>query len=328
MVSPRLSIIVPTFDRPKELRDLVYQLLHQRFSDFEILIVDQSDDPIILNHDTRINHYHIPLIGPVAGTNEGISRARGEIVLILNDDVVLHDENKFLDWHLAYYISPNVGGVGGRIVDRVWNPNTRKTQCRISVGGRTVQNLTGIEPCFLHSVHGANMSFRAKLFEQVGLFDTDYNGTGLLAETDFATRVRAAGWKLIFAPEASLLHLSAPTGGVRTDLIARECSRFRNTGYYLMKHRGFLGLVPFVPTSTLISIKRTWQLRNLRAMPRLLRSMVEGIRAGQNFRKRNRTPGPNVSCVGSRMQPSSWYVSERSSSGLWQRQQSSDDRGK
>jgi hypothetical protein len=42
----------------------------------------------------------------------------------------------------------------------------------------------------------------------------------------------------MFAPKAELLHLAAASGGVRCDKLAREYSRFRNTGYYVAKHRG------------------------------------------------------------------------------------------
>jgi GT2 family glycosyltransferase len=282
---PRLSVIIPTYNRPDYLRATVDQLVHQDFADFELLIIDQSPDRAPTQcSDPRVHHHYVPLIGPLAGINQGVARARGEIILILNDDVRLGGRD-FLDAHLDCYRDPKVGGVGGRVVDRVLRPNTRRTQCKIDWAGRTVENLTGNVGCSLQSVGGTNMSFRAEVFRRIGEFDTGYTGTALLGETDFATRARAAGWTLMFAPRACLVHLSAPRGGVRTDPLATECSRFRNTAYYVVKHRGIVGLLPFVPAFSAIAVKRAWLWRRPESVPRLLRAMRDGVRAGQGLRK-------------------------------------------
>ena len=284
---PLLSVIIPTFDRADYLWATVEDLLRQNFADFELLIIDQSPDATPVPSDPRVHYHRVPLIGPLAGMNEGIARARGEIILILNDDVTLGGPG-FLDAHLACYQNPKVGGVGGRIVDRVLRPNTHRIQCKVAWTGRTIENLTGSASRFLQSVPGANMSFRAEVFRQIGGFDTGYVGTTLLGETDFATRARKAGWALMFAPEASLLHLSASRGGVRTDPLVTECWRFRNTGYYVAKHRGFLGLLPFGLTFSAIAAKRACQWRDMGALPKLWRAMVEGVLAGQ--KQHRKTP--------------------------------------
>jgi GT2 family glycosyltransferase len=279
---PRLSIIIPTRNRPHHLRAVVNQLLNEQcFTDFELIIIDQtSDTPPVQYNDPRVHYHRVPLIGPLAGMNEGVVRTCGEIILFLNDDVYI-PKRDFLAAHLACYLNPEVGGVGGRIIDRVLKPNTRRIQCKVSWTGRTVENLTGHKCCKLHSVKGTNMSFRAIVFWQVGLFDTGYTGTTLLGETDLATRVRAAGWNLIFAPKAELVHLAASSGGVRCDKLAWEYSRFRNTGYYVAKHRGFLGLLPFGLMFSAIAAKRAWQWREIGALPKLWRAMGEGVLAGQ-----------------------------------------------
>jgi molybdopterin-guanine dinucleotide biosynthesis protein A len=97
-------------------------LTEQYFTDFELIIIDQtSDPPPVQYNDPRVHYHRIPLIGPLAGINEGIVRACGEIILFLNDDVVIH-ERDFLDEHLARYRDPKVGGVGGRIIDQTEHP--------------------------------------------------------------------------------------------------------------------------------------------------------------------------------------------------------------
>jgi hypothetical protein len=70
---PRLSIIIPTRNRPYHLRAVVDQLLtEQYFTDFELIIIDQtSDPPPVQYNDPRVHYHRIPLIGPLAGINEG-----------------------------------------------------------------------------------------------------------------------------------------------------------------------------------------------------------------------------------------------------------------
>ena len=97
------------------------------------------------------------------------------------------------------------------------------------------------------------MSYRAAVFSRVGGFD---RRTELLEDTDFSVRVAKAGWRLIFEPNAEVVHLSEATVGVREkNLLRTECRRFRSTTYYVLMHP-VLGLVPFLPTFTLIAILR------------------------------------------------------------------------
>jgi GT2 family glycosyltransferase len=280
----RLSIIIPTYNRADFLCATVGQLLRQDFTEFELIIIDQTPDPPPLQHsDPRIRYYRVPVPGAPTAKNEGVLRARGEIILFLDDDVSIQQPD-FLDAHLVCYGNPKVGGVGGRVIDEVNVPNTRRTRDTVTWTGRILHNLTGEFSCALESARGANMSFRAEVFREIGGFDPGYSGTAFLEETDFATRMRAAGWSLMFSPRASLVHFSAPRGGVRTDPQTTEHSRFRNTGYYVAKHRGLVGLLPVIPTFGAIALNRAWKWRNPGVLLSLARAMRDGIGAGLKLR--------------------------------------------
>jgi GT2 family glycosyltransferase len=206
--------------------------------------------------------------------------ARAETLLFLDDDVILLSSD-FLGAHVTCYDNPSVGGVGGRVVERLIVPNARRTVSYITWGGRTVENLTGSQPCTLRSVKGANMSFRACVFRQIGGFDRQYKGNALLEEADVSSRVVAAGWTLLFEPRAELVHLSASSGGQR-GIGGAETSdwfRFRNTAYYVAKHRGYLGLPPFFATFAAIAGSRALRLRATAPLLTLARAVGEGIAA-------------------------------------------------
>jgi GT2 family glycosyltransferase len=182
--------------------------------------------------------------------------------------------------HLACYSDLSVGGVCGRIVDRVRSPNTRRPGNMVTLGGRTKENFLGEDPRPVRSVNGANMSFRALVFRQVGGFDRKYIGTAHLEESDMSARVRKAGWTLLFAPEAGITHLAAGSGGVRVGNDEEtEWYRFRNTAYYIRRHRGILGLLPFAVTFGLIAMVRAWRWRRGAALYALAWAAWEGVLA-------------------------------------------------
>jgi len=91
----KYSIIVPVFNRPDEVDELLVSLLTQSFTDFEVIIVeDGSQKPcedICKKYADRINlHYFMkPNSGPGQSRNYGAERAKGEYLLILDSDVVL-----------------------------------------------------------------------------------------------------------------------------------------------------------------------------------------------------------------------------------------------
>lgn len=282
--TPALTVIIPTRNRPQYALNTVRQVLEQSFRNFELFVVDQSDQSVAqdlqaglaLLNDGRVRYMHLPISGSANARNEGIARARGRIALFLDDDVILLGKN-FMASHMQALAHPRVGGVTGRVVERLNRPNARRTIAQVSISGRNLDNMLGTEPVPIRGLKGGNMSLKTEIFHRIGGLDRNFAGTGLLEEADFATRIRAAGWKLMFEPQAELLHLSVPAGGNRVDSdLQREWWRFRATAYYIRKHRGILGLPSFLLTFTLIGLRRAWDQR----APGALVYLASGIRAG------------------------------------------------
>jgi GT2 family glycosyltransferase len=282
--APALSIVIPTLNRGRVLQKTVEQVLAQPFTDFELLIVDQSDPPIREQNeaylrglgDSRVLYLHVATKNLPNARNEGLARITADVVLFLDDDVILLSDD-FLQAHLRAFADPSVGGVTGRVVERALRSNSPRTATHVTWGGRTVINLAGFERCEIAGLKGANMSFRSALFARVGGFDRNFVGSAILEDVDMSFRVRAAGLRLLFEPRAEVLHLSAPAGGVRvTDAIARECWRFQLTCYFLLKQRGPWSLVPFAATFGAIGLIRALQWRS----PHAARELWAACRRG------------------------------------------------
>lgn len=282
---PKLSVVVPTLNRGRFFFNTVRQILDQRLKDIELVIVDQSDveqrsanEAFIQSlRDPRITYIHLAQKNLPNARNEALAYVSSPVVLFLDDDVLLIEED-FLEAHLSAFDDPRVGGVTGRTIERSLHFNSQTTAMHITRGGRTIINLAGTERCFIPGLKGANMSFRREVFTTVGGFDRNYIGTAILEDMDFAARLAAAGWHMIFEPKAELVHLSAPSGGVRVqDVLRREYWRFRLTSYYIIKNRGKLALAPFFLTFSLIAASRALRFRSLSALPRLASAVRDGL---------------------------------------------------
>ena len=95
-----ISVCIPTskIDRREEFFSrCLDSLWGQSFQDFEIVVTDNSDDDIIENiceyYKTNIKYYRNPIKGMAQNTNEGIRRAKGELIKILYmDDYMAHPD--------------------------------------------------------------------------------------------------------------------------------------------------------------------------------------------------------------------------------------------
>lgn len=280
----KLSIVIPTLNRGALLHTVIEHVRAQRFQDWELWVVDQSDPEgraaneafLARLADPRLRYLHLDVRGLPNARNEALARVTGEVVLFLDDDVLLFHED-FLDAHLRAYADPAVGGVTGRVIERFVRPNAPDTASHISPGGRTITNLWGTEARDIPSLKGANMSYRLAACRQVGGFDRQYRGNALLEDTDFSTRIAAAGWRLRYEPAAELVHLSSPSGGVRVeDALRYEYWRFRNTAYFMLRHRGPAHFPLFLATFGAIAASRAARWRS----PEVLRRLGEAVRDG------------------------------------------------
>ena len=263
----------------------VSQLLDQPFRDYVLWIVDQSDEANAKANrrfveeaaDPRLHYLFSEVRNLPNARNEGLARTRSEIVLFLDDDVIILAED-FIGAHVRAFADPAVGGVVGRHVERELTMNCATTACHVDWSGRTIFNLFGHERTDVGSCKRSNMSFRMDAVRKVGGFD---RRTSLLEETDFSTRVRKAGWRLSFEPEAELVHLSTPSGGVRSaNALATQEQRFRSTAHYVRKHRGLAGVVQFAATFLMMAAKTAIKLRRPRVMVALGRALLRGVREG------------------------------------------------
>lgn len=86
------TVLIPTFDRPEQLRRAVDSALAQSHRRSEVLVVDDaSPRPVRLPDDPRLRVLHLPTNrGHAAARNAGLEAARGQHVTCLDDDDTLY----------------------------------------------------------------------------------------------------------------------------------------------------------------------------------------------------------------------------------------------
>ncbi|HMJ54496.1 MAG TPA: glycosyltransferase family A protein, partial [Polyangiaceae bacterium] len=85
------SVVVRSYQRREALLELVARLRLQRSPRFEIVILEQSNDPSIVREldafgDRRIRVIAKAPTNPPAARNEAIRHCKGEVIVLIDDD--------------------------------------------------------------------------------------------------------------------------------------------------------------------------------------------------------------------------------------------------
>ena len=91
----KYSIIIPVYNRPDELDELLDSLAHQSLTDFEVVVVEdgsqQPSDHVVKAYADRLDIHYLTKEngGPGQARNYGASHARGHYYIVLDSDAVL-----------------------------------------------------------------------------------------------------------------------------------------------------------------------------------------------------------------------------------------------
>ncbi len=203
----KYSIIVPVYNRPDEVDELLESLLSQEEKDFEIIIVeDGSQKPckeVCDKYAGQLDlHYFMkPNSGPGQSRNYGAERARGEYLLILDSDVVLpNDYLKAISDELEREPADAFGGP-----DRAHNSFT-DTQKAISYSMTSFFTTGGIrggkKKLDKFYPRSFNMGIRCDVYAELGGFSKMRFGEDI----DFSIRIFKANKRCRLFPEAWVWH--------------------------------------------------------------------------------------------------------------------------
>jgi GT2 family glycosyltransferase len=203
----RTSVIIATHARPASLERLIASLAPGLASGTREIIIAENGTPTptqLATEGVALKHLHEPRPGKCRIQNRAIDQAVGEILVFLDDDVTvaagyLDAVESFFDTHREF------AGMRGRILaaedpDTKVGPMAVYLDLPIADDGDSVIEVRG--------VLGANMAFRATALRKVGPFDERLGpgAGGHEEETEMSARLRAAGFRIGYAPQALAYH--------------------------------------------------------------------------------------------------------------------------
>ncbi|MBZ0244434.1 MAG: glycosyltransferase [Cyclobacteriaceae bacterium] len=106
--TPKYSIIVPVYNRPQEMKELLESLTAQVFTNFEVLIVEDGSTVTCVEvyeqytNKLRMRYFFKPNSGPGPSRNFGFAQAKGDYFVVFDSDCILPPHYfKAVDEYLA-----------------------------------------------------------------------------------------------------------------------------------------------------------------------------------------------------------------------------------
>jgi len=229
-----VSIIIVNWNSKNYLKKTIESLYHwTKEVDFELIVIDndsnQNDESYKFIETELLNYNNVRVLfnsensGFAKANNIGIDISLGKYVLLLNPDVILQSN---VIKTLRDYLNDNsdVGMIGPKVLNI---DGTFQTSCRrgepdpLSVFF-ALSNLKGIyqnhpkyyafsldnlDPSKIQSVAGLSgccMMVKKELIEQIGKMDEQF--FLYQEETDWCYRAYKSGWRIIYQPEAVIIH--------------------------------------------------------------------------------------------------------------------------
>jgi len=231
--SARVSIIIPSKNHPEHIGRCLRSIFDRTtYQNFEVIVVDNGTTdsealrimgsyPIkVVPYDERFNYSK--------ANNLGVACSTGDVVVLLNNDTEVITED-WIEALLANLHQDDVGAVGAMLV----YPDMSIQHAGIVLGPRGTADhvmrrfpwqsdgYAGSLSCVreVSGVTGACLMTRKETYREIGglveHFCTHYQ------DVDFCLRIRAQGKRILYVPDARLIHYEGASRGGDYDLLDR-----------------------------------------------------------------------------------------------------------
>lgn len=220
------AVVIATYNRSAYLRECLRHVAVQDLRPAQIVVVDSSEG----NETARVVA-EVPEVTYLrnlrgrgsTGTAKkmGLEATNAEVVAFLDDDA--YPEPSWLRELMSRYVDETVAAVGGRASNGI----DGEEAVGIDAIGRLLPDgtLTGYfasdpgRDIDVDHLLGANMSLRRNVVDALGGLQDYYPGTCLREETDMLLRMRSAGHRVVYTPDALVRHVAGTYAkGRRFDL--------------------------------------------------------------------------------------------------------------
>ncbi|MDR1813566.1 MAG: glycosyltransferase [Tannerella sp.] len=201
------SLIIPVYNRPDEVSDLLQSLVNQSYKDFEVIVVEDGssvkcEDIVSLYADKlNVKYLYKENSGPGDSRNYGVKHSKGDYVIVLDSDCVI-PERYMENVHTELTVNPCdvFGGPDAA------HPSFSKMQKAVNYAMTSLFTTGGIRggKRQMEKFHprSFNMGMKKEVYEQTGGFSKMRYGEDI----DFSIRLFDAGYKVRLFPKAYVWH--------------------------------------------------------------------------------------------------------------------------
>ena len=225
-MTPRVSVIVRSYNRLPALVELLGALLAQNHDSFEIVVVEQSTDRpegaaaalAELANDPRLRVLAFPPLGGPSARNAGVRAARGNLFVFIDDDDLPHGRD-WLRRHESNFTDPKCLGVTGQFCEPDASPYVNPERARRDVLSFNVLMWQRVfartdQKKRVQSLMGGNAAIPRRTLERFGLWD---ECTPIEDEPSLAFRINAdkdPDEYLLFDPDVKMIRRLDVPGGM------------------------------------------------------------------------------------------------------------------
>lgn len=246
--SPLVSIIIPNKDESETLAQCLESIERSSYQNYEIIIVENnSEKEETFAYYEKIQSDRIRIVfwpdefNYSAINNFGASEAKGDYLLLLNNDVQVITED-WLEELLSNCQREDVGIVGAKL----FYPDDTIQHAGIVIGiggvaGAVFTGLPGVYSGYLHkasiqqdlsAVTAACMMVKRSVYEELGGLEEKLKVA--FNDVDFCLRARDKGYLVVYNPEVKLYHYESKSRG--TEDSKEKIRRFQNEIEYMRSH--------------------------------------------------------------------------------------------
>lgn len=205
MQSPKYSVIIPVYNRPQEVKELLESLLNQSYKNFEVILVEDgssvSSEKVYEYYADKfsIQYFFKPNSGPGPSRNFGFEKARGEYFVLFDSDCVLPAH--YFEAVDKFLVTQPINAWGGP--DRGREDFTPLQQAMgftmasfWTTGGIRGGNKNNFQP------RSFNMGISRNVYKQTKGFAFDR----FAEDIELSIRIRKLGFKTALIPDAYVYH--------------------------------------------------------------------------------------------------------------------------
>ncbi len=203
----KYSIVIPVYNRPDEVEELLKSLSEQKYKNFEIVIVEDGStekcEHIVNNYSDKltIRYFFKHNTGPGLSRNFGMEKAMGEYIIFFDSDCIIPDnylqkvEESFAKKPLDAWGGPDAA-----------HPSFSDTQKAIDYAMTSFITTGGIRGKSAHldkfQPRSFNMGLKKEIFNKIGGFSNVHPGE----DPEFSYKIMDAGFTTGLIADAKVYH--------------------------------------------------------------------------------------------------------------------------